>query len=386
MARPMAPPDSIGRDDGAGGGAPDPGRDMTPRAAGAGRNGRLKINVALQGGGAHGAFTWGVLDRLLEDEEIEIAGISGTSAGALNGAALKAGLVADGAGQDRAAARANLDWLWHQVAGLNDLRMAAWFAQVAPPTAAVSAALEATPAFAAADLASRIVSPYAWGPLYRNPLARIAERFDYSHVCAEAGPAFFVSATNVRTGKIRVFSGAEISTEAILASACLPTLFQAVEIDDPATGVREAYWDGGYTGNPALFPLFSGDLPDDIVVININPLHRPEVPRSGQDIQNRINEISFNSSLLRELRAIAFVRRLLHEGRLAPGSMADINVHMIADDALMRDLSVATKLIPSAVVLSRLKEAGRAAASAFLAEHKGDIGVRPSVDLAAMFT
>ena len=382
----MATPGSIGRDTGAGGGAPDPGQDMTPRAGAAGRTGRLKINVALQGGGAHGAFTWGVLDRLLEDEEIEIAGISGTSAGALNGAALKAGLVADGAGQDRAAARANLDWLWHQVAGLNDLRMAAWFAQVAPPTAAVSAALEATPAFAAADLASRIVSPYAWGPLYRNPLARIAERFDYSHVCAEAGPAFFVSATNVRTGKIRVFSGAEISTEAILASACLPTLFQAVEIDDPATGVREAYWDGGYTGNPALFPLFSGDLPDDIVVININPLHRPEVPRSGQDIQNRINEISFNSSLLRELRAIAFVRRLLHEGRLAPGSMADINVHMIADDALMRDLSVATKLIPSAVVLSRLKEAGRAAASAFLAEHKGDIGVRPSVDLAAMFT
>jgi NTE family protein len=350
------------------------------------RGGRLRINVALQGGGAHGAFTWGVLDRLLEDEDIEIAGISGTSAGALNGAALKAGLVADGAGRDRAAARANLDWLWHQVAGLNDLRMASWFAQVAPPTAAVSAALEATPAYAAADLASRVVSPYAWGPLYRNPLARIAERFDYSHVCAEAGPAFFVSATNVRTGKIRVFSGDEISTEAILASACLPTLFQAVEIEDPATGVREAYWDGGYTGNPALFPLFSGELPDDVVVININPLYRPEVPKSGQDIQNRINEISFNSSLLRELRAIAFVKRLLHEGRLAPGSMADINVHMIADDALMRELSVATKLIPSVVVLSRLKEAGRAAASAFLAEHKGAIGVRPSVDLAAMFS
>ncbi|MEE4119253.1 MAG: patatin-like phospholipase family protein [Paracoccaceae bacterium] len=350
------------------------------------RGGRLRINVALQGGGAHGAFTWGVLDRLLEDAEIEIAGISGTSAGALNGAALKAGLVADGRGEDRAAARANLDWLWHQVSGLNDLRIASWFAQVAPPTAAVSAALEATPAYAAADLASRVVSPYAWGPLYRNPLARIAERFDYSHVCAEAGPAFFVSATNVRTGKIRVFSGEEISTEAILASACLPTLFQAVEIEDPATGVREAYWDGGYTGNPALFPLFSGNLPDDIVVININPLYRPEVPRSGQDIQNRINEISFNSSLLRELRAIAFVKRLLHEGRLAPGSMADINVHMIADDALMRELSVATKLIPSVVVLSRLKEAGRAAASAFLAEHKGDIGVRPSVDLAATFS
>ena len=392
----MSEPDASRAGRARGGGAPPPvgpGADSTrdipgPTEArgreGAGRA-RRRINVALQGGGAHGAFTWGVLDRLLEDEEIEIAGISGTSAGALNGAALKAGLVADGAGGDRAAARANLDWLWEQVAGVTDLRLTAWFAQVAPPTAAVSAAIEATPAFAAADMAARVVSPYAWGPLYRNPLERIAARFDYTHVCAETGPAFFVSATNVRTGKIRVFSGAEISTEALLASACLPTLFRAVEIDDPATGRREAYWDGGYTGNPALFPLFAPELPDDVVVVNINPLYRPDLPRTGQDIQNRINEISFNSSLLRELRAIAFVKRLLHEGRLAPGSMADINVHMIADDALMRDLSVATKLIPSAVVLSRLKAAGRAAAETFLAAHRDDLGVRASVDLAAMF-
>ena len=344
-----------------------------------------RINLALQGGGAHGAFTWGVLDRLLDEEDIEIAGISGTSAGALNGAALKAGLVADGEGHDREAARANLDWLWAQVAGINDLRMATWFSAIAPPTATVSAVLEATPVFAAADMATRVVSPYAWGPLYRNPLERIAARFDYDSVCAETGPAFFVSATNVRTGKVRVFSGSEISTDTIIASACLPTLFQAVEVEDPATGVFEAFWDGGYTGNPALFPLFASNLPDDIVVVNINPLYRPDIPRTGQDIQNRINEISFNSSLLRELRAIAFVKDLLAAGRLAPGEMADINVHMIADDALMRDLSVATKLIPSTVVLTRLKRAGRSAADAFLAAHRSDLGRMSSVDLAAMF-
>ncbi|MEM9250400.1 MAG: patatin-like phospholipase family protein, partial [Pseudomonadota bacterium] len=136
----------------------------------AAHGGKKRINLALQGGGAHGAFTWGVLDRLLEDEEIEFAAISGTSAGALNGAALKAGLVADGKGQDRDAARANLDWLWGQVAGETDLRLAHWFAALAPPVGAVSKALELTPLFAAADMATRVVSPYAWGPLYRNPL------------------------------------------------------------------------------------------------------------------------------------------------------------------------------------------------------------------------
>jgi len=343
-----------------------------------------RINLALQGGGAHGAFTWGVLDRLLEDEEIEIAGISGASAGALNGAALKAGLVSDGTGQDRAAARANLDWLWGQVAGVSDLRFVAWFAQILPPNEVVARALEASPAFQAADMATRVVSPYAWAGLYRNPLERIVARFQYDKVCAETGPAFFVSATNVRTGKIRVFEGAEIDTAAILASACLPTLFQAVEKWDPRTGRQEAFWDGGYTGNPALFPLFAPELPDDVVIVNINPLYRAEVPRSAQDIQNRINEISFNASLLRELRAIEYVRELIAQGRIARGTMGDINVHMIADDALMGALGVATKIVPSQVILARLKEAGRAAADAFLAGHREALNVCPTVNLVEM--
>ncbi|RYH12152.1 patatin-like phospholipase family protein [Tropicimonas sp. IMCC6043] len=344
-----------------------------------------RINLALQGGGAHGAFTWGVLDRLLEEEDVEIAGISGTSAGALNGAALKAGLVADGSGQDRAAAKANLDWLWQQVAGVQDLRLTHWFAPFAPPNEIYAAAIEGSALFTLSDMASRVVSPYAYGPFYSNPLERIVRRFSFDRVCAETGPAFFVSATNVHNGKIRVFSGDEISTEAILASGCLPSIFKAVEIESPRTGEVEAYWDGGYTGNPALFPLFRRDLPEDILIVNINPLFRPDVPKAAIDIQNRINEISFNSSLLRELRAIQFVQELIAEGRVGPGQMRRVLVHMVADDDFMRELSVATKIIPSPMLLARLKEAGRAAADRFLAAHKQDLNVRGSVDLEEMF-
>lgn len=338
-----------------------------------------RINLALQGGGAHGAFTWGVLDRLLEEEDIEIAGISGTSAGALNGAALKAGMITGG----REGARANLDWLWSRVGVQTDTRLVDWMRGLEPSLVARS--IEYSPAFAVADLWSRVVSPYNYGSFYRNPLEQIVDAFDYDKVCADAGPQLFICATTVRTGKIRVFSGDDIGTEAILASACLPTMFQAVEIDDPETGQTEAYWDGGYTGNPALYPLFARDLPDDIVIININPLERDSVPRTAHQIQNRINEISFNSSLLRELRAIGFVQRLLDDGTLESDRMSRVLVHMIADDELMNDLSVATKLVPNSYVLDRLKTAGRAAADTFLTDHKSDLNARGTVDLTGTY-
>jgi NTE family protein len=337
------------------------------------------INLALQGGGAHGAFTWGVLDRLLEEAEIEIAGISGTSAGALNGAALKAGL----ARKSRQAARDNLAWLWEQVGALTDARLAPWLEAVAPN--AVSAAIEASLPFAIGDGLGRMVSPYASGPFYSNPLERIVERFHYDEVCGSPGPAFCICATNVRTGKIRVFEGDDITPASLMASACLPTLFRAVEIEDPETGRLEAYWDGGYTGNPALYPLFAPQLPRDILVVNINPLLRDEVPTSARAIQNRINEISFNSSLLRELRAIEFVQRLLDSGTIEEGRMKRVLVHMISDDALMAQLSVATKIVPVPAVLHQLRAAGAAAADAFLEVHLGKIGKESSVDLRAMF-
>jgi NTE family protein len=263
--------------------------------------------------------------------------------------------------------------------------MTHWMESLLPAPSAVSSAIESSLPFNMADTLTRVFSPYTYGPFYRNPLERIVERFDFARVCAHTDPALFISATNVRTGKIRVFEHEEISTAAILASACLPTIFQAVELTDPKTGETEAFWDGGYTGNPALFPLFDPGLPDDIVIVNINPLYRPDVPVSAPDILNRVNEISFNSSLLRELRGIHFVKELIAEGRVADGAMKNPLIHMISDDELMRELSVATKLVPSPFVLSELKEAGRAAAHGFLEQDGPKIGRQPSVDLREMF-
>ena len=342
----------------------------------------MRINLGLQGGGAHGAFTWGVLCRLLQDEEIEIAAISGTSAGALNAAALKSGWVENG----RQGAIENLDWLWAQIGAITDPMFAPWMEAAAPTAELWAKAMEYSPVYAAFDMTTRMLSPYAYGPALQNPLERIVTRFHYDAVCDTTGPDLHICTTNVRSGKIRVFTGDEIAPEVIMASACLPNLFQAVEFLDPVTGKVEAFWDGGYTGNPALFPLFHPDLPDDILIVNINPLFRDKLPLDSQSIQNRINEISFNSSLLRELRAIEFVQRLLESGAVKPGSMKNVLIHMIADDALMNDLNVATKTIPSPVILNRLKAAGEAAADTFLRNHKTDLGKRSTVDLPAMFS
>ncbi|MFU8898150.1 NTE family protein [Roseinatronobacter thiooxidans] len=340
-----------------------------------------RINLALQGGGAHGAFTWGVLDRLLQEKDIEIAAISGTSAGALNGAALKAGMAQGGA----QGARVLLDRIWHQVGAVHDLRLTGWIAQALPPVGMVNAWMESLMPVSPMDIAALVTSPYQYGPLYRNPLEPVVRTLNFDQVCSKDGPELHIAATNVRTGKIRVFSGGEVSGEVIMASACLPTLFQAVELVDPATGAREAFWDGGYTGNPALFPLFDAHLPDDIVIVNINPLKRDTVPQTPQEIQNRINEISFNTSLLRELRAVHFVKRLIREGRMERGAMKDVLVHMVADDALMNTLSVTSKVTPTPYLLHSLKEAGRAACQTFLSGSKQDLNVQATVNLEEMF-
>ncbi|WP_420863592.1 patatin-like phospholipase family protein [Algirhabdus cladophorae] len=342
---------------------------------------RKRINLALQGGGAHGAFTWGVLDRLLEESELEIAAISGTSAGALNGAALKAGLASG----DAQTARENLDWFWGRVGAVNDPNLASWMSALAPAAGPLATAMESSWPYQAMDFASRLSSPYAMGPFYQNPLDPIVNDMHFDAICSPKGPELHVCATNVQTGKIRVFAGDDISVNALLASACLPTMFQAIEIHDPKVDAIQSYWDGGFMGNPPLFPLFEAHLPQDVMIVNINPLVRHEVPKTPQEIQNRINEISFNSSLLRELRAIDFVRRLLADGSVKPGSMKDVLVHMIADDALMNTLNVATKLLPSPIILAKLKAAGRVAADQFLQAHWDDIGVTSSCDLRPMF-
>ncbi len=338
-----------------------------------------RINLALQGGGAHGAYTWGVLEAILACEDLEIAGISGTSAGALNGAAVKSGLSRG----SRTLASELLAGVWEQVGAITDDAFAPWLNMISPQ--AVSFAIETSLPFAVGDSVSRMVSPYSTGPFYRNPLAPIVSKFEYDHICCAEGPAFYICATNVRSGKIRIFSDDEITPKAIMASACLPTLFRAIEIDDPKTGETEAYWDGGYTGNPALFPLFSPDLPRDILIVNINPLHRDELPTSARAIQNRINEISFNTSLLRELRAIEFVQRLLHKGAVQDNAMKDMLIHMVSDDDLMQQLSVATKLVATPQVLHQLRESGRTSAEAFISDHFDKIGEDSTIDLRAMF-
>ena len=335
------------------------------------------VNLALQGGGAHGALTWGVLDRLLEEERLEIEGITATSAGAMNAAALKCGWVAGG----REGARARLEAFWTGVARRSPSSnpVARWLMAVNPALGMGLTALQTGPGYFAGETLTRIFSPYDFNPTNYHPLRDLIGDLDFSGMGEPVGPKLFICATNVRSGKIKVFQGDGISTDAILASACLPTLFQAVEIDG------EAYWDGGYIGNPALFPLFYETATRDIVIVHINPIEREEVPVRASDILNRINEISFNSSLLRELRNIEFVKRLIEDGVLRGSRFKDVLIHSIRDDETMAELGVATKLQPDAALIARLRAKGHAAADAFLRAHWSDLGERSSVDLRAMF-
>lgn len=346
---------------------------------------RKRINLALQGGGAHGAFAWGVLDRLLDEDWLEIAGVSGTSAGALNAAALKAGLAVARGDRGRQAARENLDAVWSAVGEVSENRMVRWMASLFPVPRGFQRVTEMFSPIAWLEGVTRVFSPYDYGPFYTNPLSEIVTAMPHGDFTAPGGPRLFVSATNVRSGRVRVFTGADMSVRAVLASACLPTLFRAIEIDDPETGQPEAYWDGGYSANPALFPLFAPSLPRDIVIVNINPWHRDDLPKTPVDIQNRINEISFNASLQRELRAINFVKRLFDEGRLDDGGMKDVLVHMIFDDHLMTDLSARSKVMPGPGLLTRMKAAGQDAADRWLAEHADALGQRDTVDLPSLF-
>ncbi len=344
------------------------------------------VNLALQGGGAHGAFTWGVLDRLLEEEALEFDGITATSAGAMNAAAMKTGLLNGG----REAAKASLDRFWGSVAryssGLPN-PLLEWVRAFDPTTENLADAIEAGAAWGLGDSLTRMFSPYDLNPFNINPLrGLLTEQLHFDTICNADPPHLFICATNVRTGKARVFKGEEIGTEAILASTCLPSVFQAVEIDDPETGRREAYWDGGFTGNPSLWPLFYGTRARDVVIVHINPIVREELPRSAREILNRTNEISFNAALLGELRAITFVRRLLAEGTIPEGAMKDVLVHSISDDETMGKLGVATKMQADWSLMRNLKQVGRDAAERFLKDHWADLGERPSVDLRGLYS
>ena len=343
------------------------------RKAGADDTPVRTVNLALQGGGAHGAFAWGVLDRLLEEERLAFEGVSATSAGAMNAVVLAYGLAEGG----REGARQALTGFWRRISH------AAAMGPLQPSVvdrALHNHALDYSPAFVMLDFMSRLLSPYQLNPANYNPLQRLLEQaVDFEQLRRKSPVKLFLSATNVRTGKVKVFTNEEITADAVMASACLPFMFQAVEIDG------EAYWDGGYMGNPAIFPLIYHCDSPDVVIVHINPIERPEIPRSATEIMNRINELSFNSSLMREMRAIAFVTRLIDEGALADGTLKRMNVHAIAADEVMRGLSVMSKLNADWELLTHLRDDGRAAADAWLARHFDRIGVDSTIDIPARY-
>jgi NTE family protein len=332
------------------------------------------INLALQGGGAHGAFTWGVLDRLVEDDRIGFDGISATSAGAMNATVFSYGMAAGG----REGAKKALAGFWRRIshAAARGPLQPTLFDRLFG-----NHALTYSPAFLAFDLMTRLLSPYEFNPLNLNPLRdALLDSVDFDALSRKTCPIkLFLSATNVRTGKVKVFDNSEIGVDAVLASACLPFLFQAVEIDG------EAYWDGGYMGNPPIFPLIYNCTSDDVLVVHINPLRRQEVPRSAADILNRINEISFNSSLMREMRAIEFVTRLIADGTVADGSLRRMRLHAVAADDVMSKLGVASKLNADWGFLTELRDIGRERADEWLETHFDRIGAESTVDLRTVY-
>jgi NTE family protein len=332
------------------------------------------INLALQGGGAHGAFTWGALDRLLEEERIEIEGISATSAGSTNATVLAYGLATGG----RDGARTALAAFWKRVsrAAMTSPLQPSWLDR-----AFATHSLRFSPAFVMFDLMTRLFSPYEFNPLNRNPLKEALEAsVDFEGLRRSGRPIkLFLSATNVRTGKIRVFERHEIGVPHVLASACLPFIFQAVEIDG------EHYWDGGYTGNPAIFPLIYVCETRDIVVVHINPLERDEAPRTAAEILDRVNEISFNSSLMREMRAISFVTRLLDERLVDGGRLKRVFIHSISADEVMKKLGASTKLNADWGFLAHLHAAGRRYADAWIGNCFDRLGVECTIDIRSQY-
>ncbi|MEZ5893141.1 MAG: patatin-like phospholipase family protein [Parvularculaceae bacterium] len=339
--------------------------------------GAKKVNLAFQGGGAHGAVTWGVADRLLEDERIDIEAISGSSAGAVNAAAVAYGLHKGGC----PAAREVLDELWERISEAGAL-----YSPVRgnpfPIGFGVSDLVNAF-SYQMFDTVTRTLSPYQFNPFDVNPLRNILnDCIDFDSLSHCKKTKLFVAATNVRSGKVKVFETKDVSTDVVCASACLPFLFKAVEIKG------EYYWDGGYMGNPVLFPFFYEDVTSDIIIVHVNPIEREDVPTTAPEILNRINEISFNSSLLRELRAIDFVHKLLDEGWLKEDHrdrLKNIRIHSVRSDRAMADYDVASKFRTDWAFLSDLKQRGREIADQWLDDNFDKIGHESSVDLRAMF-
>jgi len=330
---------------------------------------RQRLNLALEGGGAHGAFTWGVLDRLLEDETIDVAWISATSAGAVNAVALAAGLLEDG----RTGARAKLRAVWEAVAkaGVPDLvRLNPWFASISRSNTLAQVA--------------QLFSPYDFNPLGFDPFRKLlADHIDFAHLRATKGPQLLLAATDVATGRPRLFRRHEATVEAVLASACLPTLHHAVSIDG------RAYWDGGFSANPDLLTLGRESPAGDTLIVKLSALDRDGVPTSAREIAGRVNQITFMQPMLRDVEAIETLRRLSSRwARLsspADARLARHRFHLIEAGRFTSSLPPESKGKPDIELLTYLHAAGRSETEKWLARHRGSIGWKSTVDLARHF-
>ena len=331
------------------------------------------IELALQGGGAHGAFTWGVLDRLLEDDRIQIEGISGTSAGALNGVVVADGLDREG----KEGARNALRRFWRGVSNaglfspvqrtLIDRLFGRW-------------TLDWSPGYILSDLVTRLVSPYQMNPLDLNPVRiLVAKLVDFDHVRHAEGIKIFVAATNVRTGKLKIFRRDEMTADMVMASSCLPFMFQAVEIDG------EAYWDGGYMGNPSLFPLVEECHSRDIVIVQINPILREEIPRNANDILNPINEITFNAILMKDIRSIALLMKQIEMGNTEHKRRKDMLFHRINADEELKPLGVSSKVNTEWAFLEHLHDVGYRTTSVWLENNYRNLGKRSTIDIDSVY-
>jgi NTE family protein len=335
---------------------------------------KKKIAVALQGGGSHGAFTWGVLDALLSDGRLIIEGLSGTSAGAMNALCIAQG-IAEGGNEG---ARHKLNEYWGIISenaqkgimkpGFIDQ----WMGNPTLKNSAGFQLLEATRA---------MMSPYQFNPLNKNPLKDMIEKiFDFDKIKnSKDGPKVFLCATHVATGKLKIFKNEELSIEAVLASACLPTLFQAVEVNG------EFYWDGGFIGNPAIYPIIENCSTPDIVVLQLSQQHRPKLPTTNREITDRFKEITYNGSLLREMRAISFITKLIDKGIIGEGKMKRLYMHLIRDQEKFLDFDLSNALNSTPEFINDLHDAGIKAGQKWIKDNYEDIGKRSTFDVDASF-
>lgn len=329
------------------------------------------ICLALQGGGAYGAFTWGVLDAFLEDGRLIIDAISATSAGSMNAVALAHGMQKNG----NQGARDTLREFWNAVSHCGTLfnPLREFLCHTMPNIDLLDHFY-----FLALEAITRIYSPYILNPLNFNPLRTIViEKIDFDLLKNENSIKLFICATNVESGKLHIFKNSELSADAVLASACVPNLYQAVEIEG------QHYWDGGFLGNPAIFPLIYNSQINDIIIVHTNPIVRNDVPMNSSEIANRINEVSFNSSLLRELRVIFFISQLLDRDCIKEECREEVKkklIHMIRTDEVMKEFTLPTKFNWHGNSIEELFGVGQKAGKAWLKNHFDDIGKKSTID------